>query len=187
MQENLQAQHALYKQHRPSSTADFLQEIAERVYTMPFPEKGVLPRYSKILGEAFEESYKIWNVSEYSFDTAPFNEQVLEYVNTGYPNPFLVQLYMICQEVKSWLASSPENIAIVLCQKTQVRTALVIGCYLFETGEFPHPKAALTHIYEVPYSLTQKFEASEESFLNSCNAVYANYYSHLSSNLSVRF
>ena len=74
LQENIQTQHALYKLQRPSSTADFLQEVTERVYTMPFPEKGVLPRYAKILGEAFGESYKIWNVSEYSFETAPFNE-----------------------------------------------------------------------------------------------------------------
>jgi len=95
------------------------------------------------------DDYKIWNVSEYSYDTAAFNEQVFEYVNTGYPNPFLIQLYMITQEITNWLNSNPQHVAIVHCQKTKTRSALVISCFLFESGAYPHPKAALTEICEV--------------------------------------
>ena len=48
---------------------------------MLFPDEDLLPKYSKLLNLEYDGRYRIWNVSEYSYKTELFNDQVNEYVH----------------------------------------------------------------------------------------------------------
>ena len=97
----------------------------------------------------FLEGYKIWNVSEYSYNTSAFNDQVIEYISTGYPNPSLIELFTICKKMVSWLEADNRNIVVIHCQKSRTRRALVLSCLLYEMGKHPHPNSGLTFVCEV--------------------------------------
>jgi len=51
--ETLTTQQILYRQNHPSQIDDFLTQVAPRLFTMPFPEPGVLPKYAKLLNGSF--------------------------------------------------------------------------------------------------------------------------------------
>lgn len=97
-------------------------------------------------------------MSEYPYDTKLFNEQVMDYISTGYPNPPLSELFMICKQIIQWLDSDPKNVAIVHCQKSKSRSALIFSCVLFDMGVYPHPCAALTDVCSVSFGFVNWIE-----------------------------
>lgn len=135
--------------YHPRTSSDFLVRVAEGLFFMAYPEESIRVAYGNILKKEFTVNYRIWNVSEYSYDSRCFNDQVHEYVNVGYPNPPLIDLFMICKEIDSWLTSNPSNLAIVHCQQSKSRSCLVLSCYLFYKGVYSHPGEALTHVCDV--------------------------------------
>jgi hypothetical protein len=70
----------------------------------------------------------------------------MEYISTGYPNPPLAELFMICKEIINWLDSDSQNVAIIHCQVSKARSALIFSCVLYDMGVHPHPCAALTDV-----------------------------------------
>ena len=133
----------------PSDCSDFLTEIYQKLYWMPFPEDDLLEKYSKLLNKEYGTRFRIWNISEYSYNPEPFNDQVYEYVYVGYPNPPLIEIYMVCKEIISWIDVSEDNIAIVHCQKSLIRSYLIFGCFSYMIGECSNPSESLEMISRV--------------------------------------
>jgi hypothetical protein len=175
---SVQQHKALYNLYHPKTASDFLVNICEQVYFMPFPEESLRPKYAEILKKEYTVNYRIWNVSEYSYDYRLFNDQVCEYVSVGYPNPPLIDLFMVCKEIVAWVDCMPGNIAIVHCQKSKTRSCLVLGCLLYYRGIYPHPGPAMSDV-------CQLIGLPEGQVLEACNSVYANYFALLYSNLKL--
>lgn len=116
---------------------------------MPFPDEDVAQKYARLLNKEHEGRYRVWNVSEFNYNTGVFNDQVYEYVYVGYPNPPLLELFMVCKEMAAWLDAHPENISIVHCQKSLVRTCLVLGCFFFLRGLTVNPAESVEMLSKV--------------------------------------
>ena len=82
---------------------------------MLYPEEDLIAKYSKLLNKELKDKYRVWNISEYSYKTDQFNDQVYEYVHVGYPNPPLLEIFLICKEINTWLQAEDVNVAIVHC------------------------------------------------------------------------
>lgn len=111
---------------------------------MDFPNKDIMAPLASHLNETFGTKYKIWNVSEYKYSADPFNKQVVECIFQGCPNPPLQEILLICKSIASWLSSQPKNVAIVHCQHSRGRSALIISCLLCFLKVFNHPGECLT-------------------------------------------
>jgi len=72
------------------------------------------------LNSKYPENYLIFNVSEHTYNTKLFNNQVVEYTFPGYPCLPLEAAFTICKEMDSWLNSDPKHIVVVHCQTTKV-------------------------------------------------------------------
>lgn len=77
----------------------YFTEIIPRLYHMTYPQPNLMPKLSQQIHKNFGTNFRIWNVSEYTYPSGSFDDQVVEYVTCGYPNPTLAQLYMICKEM----------------------------------------------------------------------------------------
>jgi len=53
---------------------------------MPYPQPNIISKISQQINKNFGKSFRIWNVGEYKYPTSEFDDQVVEYVNCGYPN-----------------------------------------------------------------------------------------------------
>lgn len=135
--------------HHPNSCKDFLVEIEPRLFHMIFPDEDLLPKYSKLLNIEYGQRYRIWNVSEYSYKTDQFNDQVFEYVHVGYPNPPLLDIFLICKEVLAWMNSDSSSISILHCQAHSIRSAMIFGCIQFIKGECFNPTEKMDLISSV--------------------------------------
>ena len=135
--------------HHPTSCMDFLAEIEPQLYYMVYPEEELISKYSKLLNLEYGQRYRIWNLSEYSYKTEAFNDQVFEYVHVGYPNPPLLDIFLVCKEVLSWMNADPKNVAILHCQNHSIRSCLVLGCLQFVKGECINPTEKMDTITTV--------------------------------------
>lgn len=135
--------------HHPNSCKDFLFEIEPNLFYMVYPEGDLLAKYAKLLNLEYGQRYRIWNVSEYSYKTDQFNDQVFEYVHVGYPNPPLLDIFLICKEVLAWTNADSANVAIVHCQNHSIRSTLVFGCIQFVKGESANPSEKMDAVAAV--------------------------------------
>ena len=67
----------------------------------------------------------------------------------GLPCPTLNHIFIICKSILSWLKTEKNNIAIIHCQKSRGRSALIISCLLCLKKHYNHPGEALTHFCKV--------------------------------------
>lgn len=51
-------------------------QLHHRIYWMNFPKPERVKELGEALNARYKEKYFIWNVSEYTYDSAPFNNQV---------------------------------------------------------------------------------------------------------------
>lgn len=75
--------------------------------------------------------------------------KVSDNVFIGYPNPGLNQIFFIAKSIMSWLNNDQKNIAIIHCQESKGRTAVIISCLLCLMKKFHHPAEALTFFCSV--------------------------------------
>jgi hypothetical protein len=82
----------------------------------------------------------VWNLSEETYDTTPFDGNCVDVKFSGQPCPPLVTIFKICAASEAWLLSDPTNIIAIHCMTGRGRTSLVCACllaYLAGQGEAP--------------------------------------------------
>lgn len=113
-----------------SSEAEKFIEIIPRIYTLNFPSKEKIESLQKNFLQVKGE-YKIWNISEYTYNPKIFDNNVVDYCKPGYPNPCLQDFFIMFKEMSKWLDSNPQNLLFIHCQKNFSRTSLILICFLF--------------------------------------------------------
>lgn len=102
-------------------------EVIPRVFALNFPSEERKEKIKAILSHVSGD-YKVWNVSEYTYDSAYFEFNVADYSRPGYPCPPLQDLLIITREMGHWLDSRPTNQLFIHCQQNFGRTTLVLAC-----------------------------------------------------------
>jgi len=120
-------------------------EIFPRIYWMAFPRPEKIKEISEGLQAKFNGKYFIWNVSEYQYDKESFNNQVADYTFVGYPCPPFQEIMKICKSILEFLNKDQESVAIIHCQSTKCRSAVVTSCLLSLLKVVNHPMEALTY------------------------------------------
>lgn len=125
--------------------------VLPRVAAMGFPctrtskirSKNDVEAVSSFLRErAGGESGRVlvWNLSEESYDGAPFDGNVVDVKFPGQPCPPLATLFLICAASEAWLLADPSHIIAVHCMTGRGRTSLVCACllaYMAGQGDVP--------------------------------------------------
>lgn len=176
--EGLKEQKELMGIYHPTTCADFTVPIFEQVSFMHFPEEPLRQKYGEILKAEHTINYRVWNVGEYAFDYRCFNDQVSEYVSVGYPNPPLLDLFLVAKEISNWIDANPGNTAFVFCQKTKSRSCLVLGCLMYYRGLCRLPAEGVAEV-------CTKLGVSEHIVLDACCSVYAGYFDLIFSRLTL--
>ena len=110
-----------FKPQEPSQ----IIEIIPRIYVIEYPS----PKKTKFLKNFFSKlgtSFKIWNVSEHTYDSKPYSFSVMHHSRPGHPNPGVIDLLVICTEITNWLDSDSSNQVFIHCQSNFSRSALVL-------------------------------------------------------------
>jgi protein-tyrosine phosphatase len=74
---------------------------------------------------------------------------VAEYLFVGYPCPPMLNILMIVKSIIEWLANDKNHIALIHCQSTKGRSAIIIACLLTVLKQVNHPMEALTYFCNV--------------------------------------
>ena len=99
----------------------YLTKITDRIYLMQFPDDNIINAISQHLNQTFGFNFLICNISEYKYNAELFNNQVIDFVFPGYPNPPLETFFVILKELDSWLSIDAKHIAIIHCQPSMVQ------------------------------------------------------------------
>jgi len=75
--------------------------------------------------------------------------KVAEFSFVGYPCPPFQYILLICKSILEWLTNDKDNVAIIHCQNTIGRSAIVISCLLSLLKVVNHPMEALTYFCNV--------------------------------------
>ncbi|XP_057769650.1 phosphatidylinositol 3,4,5-trisphosphate 3-phosphatase and protein-tyrosine-phosphatase PTEN1 [Salvia miltiorrhiza] len=126
--------------------------ITDRILAMSFPAERMRAMYrnplwqvKSVLEMKHRGHYKVYNLCiEEDYDPLHFNGCVERFPFDDNHVPPLSMVKDFCQDVHSWLATDPKNIAVVHCMAGKGRTGLMVSCYLVYTG-MPAEKAL--HLY----------------------------------------
>ncbi|KAE9039143.1 hypothetical protein PR002_g5661 [Phytophthora rubi] len=117
-----------------------LTYITPNLIAMGFPASGIEKTYrnsitdvSVFLNSRHPNSYRVYNLSERSYDYNKFEGRVAE---CGFPDhhpPPLQLLLDIVNDMLQWIFKSANNVVVVHCVDGEGRTGLVCSCYLLLT------------------------------------------------------
>jgi hypothetical protein len=154
-------------------------EIDKRVFWMPYPNKDIIEPLAAHLSERFGSTYYyIWNLSEFRYPTKAFGDQVYEHTCAGYPNPPLSEIFLICKAIITWLKTDEKNVAILHCQSSRGRSALLASCLLCLTKKFNHPGEALTYF-------CRQTHARDMKILFPSQRLYMNFFGNIVTGIPV--
>ena len=88
---------------------------------MNYPEEDTIKQISQSIGQSFGFNYIIYNLSERKYNAEYFNNQVIDFVFPGFPNPPLETFFVILKELDSWLGIDEKHVAIIHCQPSMVK------------------------------------------------------------------
>lgn len=80
-------------------------------------------------------------------------KKVAEHIVVGYPSPTLNQIFFISKAILSWLNSDKDNIALVHCQESKGRSAVLLSCLMCLMRKYNNPVEALTYFCQVDFGL----------------------------------
>ena len=108
---------------------------SDTLIMIPFPTAAISQQLFNHLESEYSSNYKIWNLSEYSYDCELLSGKCLEFLYIGYPNPHLSIFFSIFESIYRWLSKTPQNKALLHCQKTRTRSCMVLAGYLLWSSE----------------------------------------------------
>ena len=85
----------------------------------------------------------MFNLSEQSYPATTLDCAVHAYVFNGYPHPSLVDLLQIVLHVLSFVSENNTHQAVLHCQSSRGRSAMVLCCLLSFLQVVNHPYEAL--------------------------------------------
>ncbi len=108
---------------------------------LPFESKSTrvtdssayMSRVAAYMNREHPGRFMVWNLSDATYDTRPFADQVITFSFNGLPTPQLEVLHQICRSIDSWLAADSGNVALVHCQSGRGRTHTALAAYLHHT------------------------------------------------------
>ena len=109
---------------------DLIIEVVPRISTFQFPTKNRLPLIQEKISK-FSNEYKIWNLSEYSYNPRVFDLNVIDYTRPGLPCPSFCDIIIIIEEITNWLKAESSNLAFIHCQDSFSRTSIILKCLLY--------------------------------------------------------
>ena len=124
-------------------------EIVPRIFYMSYPTPETIVQMSENLNKLYGSNYFIWSLAEDPYEIKYFNKQVSENCVNGYPNPSLNHLFIICFSIISWVKNHKDHIAIIHCQSTKGRSALLLSCLGVLLKYFDDTSEALIHFCKV--------------------------------------
>ncbi|KAE9356456.1 hypothetical protein PF008_g3604 [Phytophthora fragariae] len=120
-----------------------LTYITPKLIAMGYPASGVEKTYrndinevANLLDSRHPNAYRVYNLSERSYDYGKFEGRVSE---CGFPDhhpPPLQLLLDIMNDMVEWVAKSPKHVVVVHCLAGKGRTGVVCSCYLLLTGYY---------------------------------------------------
>jgi len=123
-----------------------------------FEKKSTHERYmeevARYLKAAHWQRFMVWNISDASYSTSPFDDQVISFSFPGQPTPPLEVLHQMCKSLESWLAAEAANVALIHCQSGRGRTFMTIAAYLHYTKAYPDTTSALLSLLDQKYAPT---------------------------------
>jgi hypothetical protein len=79
----------------------------------PQPGENAMSEVAEVLEAKHRGRYMVWNLSERTYDTAPFGHQVIEYSFPLSPIPPLGTCFEIAKSIEGWLLADGRNVAVV--------------------------------------------------------------------------
>jgi len=130
--------------------AQKIVSIYPKIYWMEFPSKEKIAHIADTI-KAFSDqnSFLVWNLSQTKYDTSFFSSQVAELSYSKYSWLSLNYIMMTCKAILKWLNSDPSNIAIIHCQSSKRRSAIIMACLLCLLRVFDSPLESLTYFCKV--------------------------------------
>ncbi|KAI9912001.1 hypothetical protein PsorP6_008969 [Peronosclerospora sorghi] len=120
-----------------------LTYISPKLIAMGYPASGVEKTYRNDINEVANllnfrhpNAYRVYNLSERSYDYSKFEGRVRE---CGFPDhhpPPLQLLLDIMNDMIEWVAKSSKHVIVVHCLAGKGRTGVVCSCYLLLTGYY---------------------------------------------------
>lgn len=125
----------------------------DRIVAMGFPSESMEAAYRNPMKEVFrlletkhKDHYKVYNLcSERGYDSEKFYNRVGLYPFDDHNTPPFEMILEFCQDVETWLAQNPQNIACIHCKAGKGRTGLMICAWLLFSRMWPNPDQALAY------------------------------------------
>eukprot|EP01112_Ceratiomyxa_fruticulosa_P000144 TRINITY_DN10167_c0_g1_i1.p1 TRINITY_DN10167_c0_g1~~TRINITY_DN10167_c0_g1_i1.p1 ORF type:complete len:864 (-),score=140.62 TRINITY_DN10167_c0_g1_i1:257-2848(-) len=113
-------------------------------------KRGTIDQVASFLESTHKGYYKVYNLCshERTYDHAIFDNNVSEFELDPLSPPPLSMISKIIANLSSWLDFNPLNVAVVHCDKTLIRSAFILCCYLLATGRCSTPLHAVTFFDE---------------------------------------
>ena len=125
--------------------------ITDRVLAMSFPASGIEKWYRndisqvvKFLNKRHPDNYRIYNLSNRTYNYAKFKNKVASYEWEDHHSPPILMLFQIWDDMYKFL-QDPNNVAVVHCNAGKGRTGTAIAWFMIYSGLAKNAQEAIRY------------------------------------------